>query len=314
MVDIKRTLDIYEGELQPLRRFGFQAKEKLEQWASGEKEGFSTGFADLDRYFRLIDGELVVIAAMSSMGKTALGMQMVEHIAEELERRSDPGCVAIYSAEMSGWSLLMRLATAMAGTNMHKLRMGAGTPDELTQTIVAVERLQSLPIWINEVAAPTTETMQDQLIQLNEDQPVRAMLFDYLELGGNRATSENLRVAAIATSLRDIAKTMSIPVIVLSQVNKDANSRATRMPGLDDLRYSAGVGHAADVVTLLMRPEYYAELGVSVVVDDPGDLEGVAYIEIAKNRQGPRGRIKLAWIGDRFKFGNLARNPIGGVA
>ena len=294
-------MELFKNDLRPMPYWAMLAEDKLAQWEKGEAEGYSTGFPTLDKYFRLVDGEMIVIAARPSMGKTILGMQIAENVA----RGINSGSVAIFSAEMTGWSLVVRMAGAMCGVNTHKMRMGQGEPAEFTKLKTAITELKRLPIWIDDGSAPSTQTMLDQLTDLNNTNPIRMMVFDFMELGGNRAQSEELRVASIAIGLKDIAKTMKIPVVALSQLNRSVEDRANKMPGLSDLRYSGQVEQVADVVAFIMRPEYYAERGMTITVEDKDDLKGVAYVSIGKNRHGPVGNVKLAFVKQLSKFAEL---------
>lgn len=299
-------LDIFQSDLRPMQYWHVRATEKLDRWATGVPEGHSTGFKDLDAYARLVQTELTLIAARPSQGKTAMGMQMAESVAQTLQAEGDNGVVAVFSAEMSGWSLYIRMAGAMAGVNTHKLRGGKGTADELTEMRWAMDKLRTLPIWIDDNTGPTTAQMLSQLAELNQTMPVRMMLFDFVELGGDRAQKEDLRISAIAHNLKGIAKTLQIPVIALSQLSREVESRANKMPALSDLRYSGMLEQLADNVLFIMRPEYYLERGQTIDVPKE-DKAGVAYLQVAKNRNGPVGLVRLAYIKERVKFGNLAR-------
>lgn len=293
---------LFQNDLRPMPYWAMVAEDKLEKWARGEAEGYSTGFPTLDKYFRLVGGEMTVIAARPSQGKTILGMQLAENVARQIKT----GSVAIFSAEMTGWSLVVRMAGAMSGVNTHKMRMGQGEADDLRKLREALAEIKRLPIWIDDGSSPSTKTMLEQLEDLHKTNPVRMMLFDFMELGGDRAQSEELRVSAIAIGLKDIAKKLKIPVVALSQLNRGVEDRANKMPGLADLRYSGQVEQVADVVAFIMRPEYYAERGMTIQVDDKNDLKGVAYISMGKNRHGPVGNVKMAFVKQLNKFAELA--------
>lgn len=304
------TLDIFQSDLRPMQFWHVRAQEKLDLWKQGIAEGHSTGFKTLDNYARLVAGELTLLAARPSQGKTALAMQICENLAGQLQQEGDPGCVAVFSAEMSGWSLYHRMAGAMSGVNIHKLRHGKGTPEEIASFEDAMNRLRVLPIWIDDNTGPTTAQMLDQLARLNEDIPVRMMMFDFVELGGDRAQKEDLRIGTIAHNLKGIAKTLEIPVMALSQLNRDVENRANKMPQLSDLRYSGMLEQLADNVMFIMRPEYYVERAQAVDVPQE-DKQGVAYVQYAKNRNGPVGLAKMSFIKDRVMFGELAKDPLG---
>lgn len=300
------ALNIFESDLRPMQYWHVRAQEKLDVWKQGKPEGYSTGFKNLDAWSRLVPGELTLVAARPSQGKTALGMQMAENLARQLQRDGDAGVVAIFSAEMSGWSLYHRMAGALGGINIHKLRMGKGTPQEYGALEDAMGRLRTLPLWIDDNTGPTTAQMLDQLSRLSETLPVRMMLFDFVELGGDRAQKEDIRISQIAHNLKGIAKTLEIPVVALSQLNRDVENRASKMPQLSDLRYSGMLEQLADVVLFIMRPEYYVERAMQVDCPEE-DKKGIAYVQVAKNRNGPVGLARLAYVKDRIIFADLQR-------
>jgi replicative DNA helicase len=300
---------IFQNDLRPMPYWSVLAEDKLQAWADGKAEGYLTGFPTFDKFFRLVGGEMIVIAARPSQGKTILGMQLAENVARQLQEAGDGGSVAIFSAEMTGWSLVVRMAGALSGVNTHQLRMGKGAPGDIGKLRAALAELKRLPIWIDDGSAPTTKTMLEQLVDLNETNPIRMMLFDFMELGGDRAQSEDLRVGQIAIGLKDIAKRVKIPVVALSQLNRSVEDRANKMPGLADLRYSGQIEQVADVVAFIMRPEYYAERGMKIEVENKDDLKGVAYLSIAKNRHGPVANVKLAFVKQLSKFAELAVQP-----
>lgn len=305
MPDITES-PVFQNDLRPMPYWALLAEDKLQAWADGKAEGYSTGFPTFDKFFRLVGGEMVVIAARPSQGKTILGVQLAENVARQLQAEGEPGSVAIFSAEMTGWSLVVRMAGALSGVNTHQLRMGKGAPGDIGKLRASLAELKRLPIWIDDGSAPTTKSMLDQLTDLNETNPIRMMLFDFMELGGDRAQSEDLRVGQIAIGLKDIAKRLKIPVVALSQLNRGVEDRANKMPGLADLRYSGQIEQVADVVAFIMRPEYYAERGMKIEVESREDLKGVAYLSIAKNRHGPVANVKLAFVKQLSKFAELA--------
>lgn len=297
---------ILNSGLRPMTYWAMQVEDKIAQWRTGKPDGRSTGFKTLDGYFRLIDTELTLIAARPSMGKTALGMQIVENVARQLHAANDPGCVAVFSAEMSGTELTIRMAGALAGVSTHKLRNNQTGPGEVERFAEANCSLRELPIWIDDASGPTTAGMLAQLSNLMETIPVRLMLFDFVELGGDLAQKEDIRVSIILRNLKGIAKTLKIPVIGLSQLSRDVEARGTKMPVLSDLRYSGMAEQIADKVVFIMRPEYYVERADKIDVPEE-DKKGIAYVMIAKTRNGPVGLVKMAFISERMKFGDLAQ-------
>lgn len=301
-------LDIFKSDLRPMQYWHTQAEKKVDAWDKGIVEGFSTGFRAIDAMCRLVNSELIVIAGRPSMGKTALGMQMMEGVSRSLQVQRQPGCTAVFSAEMSGWSLYLRMASAMCGVNTFDLSTQKGKDGDSGKLREAMRTLRDLPIWMDDSTSPSTAQMLTQLSRLNETIPVKAMLFDFMELGARdgRQMSEEQRVSAIAVNLKAIAKTLDIPVIALSQINRDVEGRANKMPMLSDLRQSGMIEQIADKVLFAMRPEYYFERGMTVADCPSGDMKGVAYVQVAKHRNGPVGLAKLAFVKESAKFGNLA--------
>lgn len=297
------TIDIFSGGLRPMRYWTHRAKEKTALWKQGKPEGRSTGFQAINKYFRLVDAEFTLIAARPSMGKTSMGMQMAETVARNLRDENERGCVAVFSAEMSGESLTHRMAAALCGVDLHEMRQGRGKLSDITLLEETIDMLDELPIWIDDNSGPTTDQMLNELSLVNETIPIKMMLFDFIELGGDRARDENLRVSDIAKNLKGIAKHLRIPVVGLSQLSREVESRANKMPNLSDLRYSGMLEQIADNVLFIMRPEYYIERGQEMKVPD-ADKKGVAYVQIAKQRNGPVGLARMQFDATRTRFGD----------
>lgn len=302
-------IDLWESDLRPFQYWSGQARLKIEQWEAGEAGGFSTGFTSIDAYSRLNGGDLVVIAARPSQGKTAFAMQIARNVAANLKQSEGRGVVAVFSAEMPGWSLVLRLAAASAGVSVHELSQGRGTPEDYQKLKNAVRDNHTLEIWIDDNSGPTSDQMLDQLSRLNTTMGVRLMVFDFMELSGDSARSENLRLGQIAHNLKAIAKTLDIPVIAISQLNRDVDSRANKIPALSDLRYSGMIEQLADVVLFIVRPEYYVERGLHIDCS-PEDKQGIANVYISKNRNGPVGSVRLGFDKERIRFGDLVRVPL----
>jgi len=165
------------------------------------------------------------------------------------------------------------MAAARAGVPLHTLQMGKATPDEYERFSKSVTDLYEMPICIDDSTAPTTESMFRKLDEMGV--PVGCMIFDFLELGGDRAEgNEERRISKITIALRDIAKSLDIPVIALSQLSRKVEDRNNKMPTLADLRYSGQIEQSSDVVLFLMTPEYYAIRGDTIDCK-PEDREGV---------------------------------------
>jgi len=299
-------MKIFESNLQPMRYFAMQAEDKLNQWEQGIVEGYSTGFKTLDPYLRLEPSTYSIIAGRPSMGKTTLGMQMIRNVAQQLQAEGDDGVCTVFSAEMMGRSLTVRMAAEMRGINSHKLRMSKGTKEEYAAVRKAVKEIAAMPIYIDEGSAPSTKIMLARLEELNSVTPVRCMMFDFVELGGDEGDTEDLRVGSIHKSLKAIAKTLDIPVIGLSQVSRDVEKTSSKIPQMNHLRYSGQAEQVADKIATIMRPEYYLGRGMSCELDDPepGDDEGMALVNVVKFRDGPTGMVRMDYEKEYGRFGD----------
>lgn len=288
----------------------------LELWGSGAGvDGMATGFEELDRIYRMKPGELTLLSARPSMGKSAFAMALAESAA----RHYGDGCVIVFSAEMTDKSLGHRMAAGTASINSQRLSMGVAEQDEYKLTIAAAKALKGLPIYMDDSSQISTEQMYYRTAMLNARHKVNLVLFDFVELGcdESRSDSEEQRISNIARGLKAIAKNLNIPVVALSQLNRRVEDREEKLPILSDLRYSGMLEQIADVVMFIMRPEYYITKKQKCFLDDavgdPKDfvnhphVKGVAYVIIAKQRNGATGRVNLQFTAKYTRFGNLAR-------
>jgi len=288
----------------------------LELWQSGESvDGMSTGFVDLDRIYRMKPGELTLISARPSMGKSALAMALAESAA----RNYGDGCVIVFSAEMTDKSLAHRMAAGAASVNGQRLSMGVADKEEYFDAIQAAKALRGLPIYIDDSSQISTEQMYYRTAMLNAKHKVNLVLFDFVELGSDEARTQNeeQRISNIARGLKAIAKNLNVPVVALSQLNREVEKREEKLPTLSDLRYSGMLEQIADVVMFIMRPEYYIAKSQKCFLDDEaGDAKdftfhphakGVAYVIIAKQRNGATGRVNLQFTAKYTKFANLVK-------
>lgn len=301
-------IDILESGLRPMAYWAAMGEDKLAKWRTGVVDGRSTGFKTLDTHFMLLGGELTLIAARPSMGKTSLAMQIAQNVGRQLRSEDDIGAVTIFSAEMSGVDLFIRMTCALTGINMDTTRRGKATQQEYSELQETARTLRGLPIWIDDAAGPTTGSMLAQLSELQLTLPPRLMIFDFVELGGDLAQREDIRIGNILRNLKGISKKLDIPVLAISQLSREVEARSTKMPILSDLRYSGMAEQIADKVVFVMRPEYYIRRQMQCDVPE-ADRKGIAYIMVAKNRNGPVGMLKMAFIEDRMKFADLVVQP-----
>lgn len=286
--------------LLPIEFHAHRAKLEVEELYAGRTVYFKSGFTDLDQLWRGVPGDLTIVAARPSMGKTAFALQLAENICAQLD---NPGhCVAIFSAEMTGVSLVKRMACARASVEMSRLDNGECTVEELGRVYQELERLNMYPIEIDDGSRPRSSDLRSRLAELHKSRPVRMMLFDFMELMGDENHREEQRISWIARNLKQIAKDVGIPVVAISQLNRDVENRANKMPQLSDLRQSGMIEQVADNVLFLMRPEYYLERGMECDIYSEVDRAGICYVQQAKGRNRPTGVVRLGWNGRAMRF------------
>jgi replicative DNA helicase len=266
--------------------------------------GLPTGFVDLDRMTSgLQAGEMVVIAGRPSMGKTALAMNMAEHAA--LESRK---AVAVFSMEMSGPQLAMRMIGSVGRVDQHQLRTGTFKEEDWPRLVDAVGKLNDAQIYIDDTAGLNVLEVRSRARRLHRQCGGLALLVvDYLQLmsgtaSGGRDENRATEIAEISRSLKGIAKELKIPVIALSQLNRSVDSRQDKRPMMSDLRESGAIEQDADVILFIYRDEVYNP-------DSP--RKGIAEIIVAKQRNGPVGKVDLTFLGRYTRFENYAGGGIG---
>jgi replicative DNA helicase len=265
--------------------------------------GVPTGFDDLDRKTRgLQPGDLVIVAARPSMGKTSLVLNICQHVATQ-------GMVAgFFSLEMSKEQLFMRMLASEARIDTYRLLSGQIGQREYGQITHALETLSEAHLFIDDTAGIGVMEMRAKARRLQAEHGLHLLAIDYVQLMTGRGRFENrtLELASISRSLKGLAKELSVPIVVLSQLSRAPEARSDKRPQLSDLRESGALEQDADVVALIFREEMY-KLG-----DEPSENDGVAEIIIAKQRNGPTGTIKLAFLREQTRFANLAHGGGGG--
>jgi replicative DNA helicase len=266
--------------------------------------GLATHYHDLDEMTSgLQRSDLVIIAARPSMGKTAFVMNIAENAAIE-----DKQVVGVFSLEMSREALLLRLLSSTARVDAHKMRTGTFFQDDTRKLSRALEQLAHAPIFIDDTPGISLSEMRAKARRLKQSQGrLDLIIVDYLQLmsgGSKRYENRTQEVSAISRGLKALAKEMQVPVIALSQLSRAPESRSgDHRPQLSDLRESGSIEQDADLVMFIFREEVYNH-------DDP-DLQGRAEIIIAKQRNGPTGRVNLAFLKSCTRFETLAE---GGLA
>ncbi len=265
--------------------------------------GLETHYSHLDEMTSGFQkSDLVILAARPSMGKTAFAMNIAENAAVE-----DKKVVGIFSLEMSREALLLRLLCSQARVNSHKMRTGSLWKDDMDKVVRAMEQLAHAPIFIDDTPGISLSEMRAKARRLQQSQgSLDLIVVDYLQLmsgGGRRFENRTQEVSAISRGLKALAKELSVPVVALSQLSRAPESRGgDHRPQLADLRESGSIEQDADLVMFIFREEVYKQ-------DDP-ELQGVAEIIIGKQRNGPIGKIKMAFIKDSTRFETLAEGGI----
>ncbi len=274
-----------------------------ELYARGQEiTGLATHYGQLDKLTSgLQPSDLVIIAARPSMGKTAFAMNIAENAAV-----IDGKVVGVFSLEMSREALLMRMLASCAQVDSRNLRQGFLTKDDMRKLTQAMEQLMQARLYIDDTPGISVSEMRAKARRLKQqEKQLDLIIVDYLQLmsavpiGGKRFENRTQEVSAISRGLKAIAKELKVPVVALSQLSRAPESRGgDHRPQLADLRESGSIEQDADVVAFIFREEYYKR-------DDP-DLEGIAEIIIAKQRNGPTDTLKMAFIKKYTRFENLA--------
>jgi replicative DNA helicase len=260
--------------------------------------GIATGFTDLDRKTSgLHPGDLVIIAGRPSMGKTALAINIAENVAMDSKLP-----VAIFSMEMGATQLVMRMIGSVGKLNQQDLRTGKLQDDDWGRLTQALGKLNDAPIYIDESAALSSLDLRARSRRLHrQNNGLGLIVVDYLQLMSSNVgkASENraTEISEISRSLKALAKELQVPVIALSQLNRSLEQRTDKRPVMSDLRESGAIEQDADLILFIYRDEVYNS-------DSPS--QGKAEIIIGKQRNGPIGKVELAFRGEYTRFDNLA--------
>jgi len=287
-------------ELPPLLTEVVERIDQLySQGGQSDVTGIATGFADLDRQTSgLQPGDLVIVAGRPSMGKTAFALNIAEHVALELKQP-----VAVFSMEMSGAQLAMRLIGSVGRLDQHKLRTGRLEDDEWRRLTHAVGRLNDAPVYIDETAALNALELRARARRLARQWQggpgLGLIVIDYLQLMSASGTGENraTEISEISRSLKALAKELRVPVMALSQLNRSLEQRPNKRPVMSDLRESGAIEQDADLILFIYRDEVYN-------AESPD--KGIAEIIIGKQRNGPIGTEKLTFRREFTRFENYA--------
>jgi len=283
----------------PMRDLVNESFPKIEQLFEHKRlvTGVPTGFIDLDEMTRgLQGGDLVIIAARPSMGKTSLVLNVAQHVAVQSEHS-----VGFFSLEMSKESLFIRLLTSEAQIDSHRLMSGHIAERDYSRISQALETLSGMRLFIDDTANIGVLEMRAKSRRLQAEHGLTLLVVDYIQLMSARGRFENrtLELASISRSLKGLAKELNVPIVVLSQLSRAPESRSDHRPQLSDLRESGALEQDADVVILIYRDDVYNR--------DPNNPDaGTAELIVAKQRNGPTGIVRLAFLREQTRFANLA--------
>jgi replicative DNA helicase len=259
--------------------------------------GIATGYEELDRMTAgLQPSDLIILAGRPSMGKTALAMNIVQHIAV-----IDKIPVAVFSLEMSVEQLALRMLCSMGRIDSQRIRTGRLLEKDWPDLTRATGMLTEAPIFIDDTAGITVLEMRAKARRLKSEHNLGLVVVDYLQLMQGRAKTENRaqEISDISRSLKAMAKELEVPVIALSQLNRSLESRTDKRPQLSDLRESGAIEQDADVIAFIYRDEVYNK-----AEDNPN--RGLAEIIVGKQRNGPTGIINLTFRADITTFENYS--------
>lgn len=262
--------------------------------------GIPTGFSDLDSMTSgLQPGDLVIVAGRPSMGKTAFAINIAENVALETNLP-----VAIFSMEMPSTQLAMRMIGSVGRLDQHRMRTGRLEDEDWEKLTTALGKLNEAPVFIDEGSGLTSFDVRARARRLHRQcGKLGLIVIDYLQLmtapAGRQTENRATEISEISRSLKALAKELDVPLIAISQLNRSVDQRPDKRPVMSDLRESGAIEQDADIIMFVYRDEYYHP--------DSQD-KGTAEIIIAKQRNGPIGRVRLTFLGQHTRFENFAGN------
>lgn len=263
--------------------------------------GLPTGFTDFDQKTAgLQPGDLIIVAARPSMGKTALALNMAEYAAIKTGKAA-----AVFSMEMSASQLAFRLISSLGRINQQHLRTGDLADEEWPRVTSAITLLSDTKIFIDDTPALSPMELRARARRIKREHDLGLIVIDYLQLMTVPGSKENraTEISEISRGLKSLAKELGVPVVALSQLNRSLEQRTDKRPVMADLRESGAIEQDADVIVFIYRDEYYNT--------DSAD-KGQAEIIIGKQRNGPTGTVKLAFRGQYTRFDNFAPDSYAG--
>jgi len=295
-----------DGGPETIKSILVRAVERIDAlYHSGDSiTGLATGLVDLDNMTSgLQPSDLIIVAGRPSMGKTTLVMNIAEHAAIKAGKP-----VLAFSMEMPSDSLAMRMMSSLGRIDQHRIRTGKLDDDDWPRVTSAVHMLSEAPLFIDDTPGLSPAEMRARARRLmKEHGQLGLIVVDYLQLmkvPGFKADNRTAEISEISRSLKSLAKELSVPVIALSQLNRSLEQRQDKRPIMSDLRESGAIEQDADLICFIYRDEVYNE-------DSPD--KGTAEIIVAKQRNGPIGKVRVAFLGKYTRFEDLAFNGYQGV-
>ncbi|MCI5771528.1 MAG: replicative DNA helicase [Clostridiales bacterium] len=297
----KRIFDIAmrrtgEESLKPIKEVLLNTFTQIEEYArlKGGVSGVPTGFYDLDNLLTgLHGGELILVGARPSMGKTSFAINIATHAALKKKK------VAVFSLEMPREQIALRMLCGDARVNMQAVRQGTLRDEDWMKLAKSLGPLSASDVYIDDTAGLSPTQVRSRCRRLMMDHGLDLIIIDYLQLmaADGRVENRQLEVSEISRGLKAIALELKVPLIACAQLSRANTQRAVKKPMLSDLRDSGSIEQDADVCMFLHRESYY---------DDTVQEKNVAEVIVAKQRNGPLGTIKVAWLGEYTLFDNLA--------
>ena len=300
----KRVFELIQksntGEFVPIREVVLDVLDRIEQASKnkGNVTGVATGFADLDyRTAGMQPSDLILIAARPSMGKTALLLNIAQHVVLKQQK-----CVAFFALEMSKEQMVNRLFSMESRVDSQHLRTGNLSDMEWEKLIESAGVIGKSKLIVDDTPGITIPELRSKCRKYKLEFDLQMVIIDYLQLmsgsSGRASDSRQQEISDISRSLKALARELKIPVIAASQLSRAVEQRPDHRPMLSDLRESGAIEQDADVVMFIYRDEYY---------NKESEKKGIAEIIIAKQRNGPIGTIELVYLPEYTRFANLSR-------
>ena len=289
-----------------------EVMKSIEESDGSRFSGVPTGFGELDEMLNGFQrGELLILAARPSMGKTAFAL----NIAEQMAVSGHP--TVIFSLEMGKQQLVQRMLCSRGRIDSQRMRRGQLRDEDYTRLMAACNDLSDAPVFIDDTPGLTLLQLRSKARRMKDRNNIGAIVIDYLQLmsAGGRVESRQLEVSEISRGVKAMAREINVPVLCLSQLNRAAEQREGHRPRMSDLRESGAIEQDADVVMMLHREEYYHK-GEPEWADQNPDKAGLAEVIVAKQRNGPTGVVTLGWNAQSTRFQDLtyATPPPGGAS